>query len=209
MAVNLPALYIRGTFFLTCSRNIFWGNLFIHGLVKYTLLLNENVLGKLLCGQFYLTANKIYVWEKDRMTALFFNLLLANTLGLLCKFSFARNCANFVWNLLTRVLHQPVRQFCSLTPQSLSFDFIPSLIFLLGRNSVVGTVDRIAVGARRSAPVHQSGPGAHLASCTMGTGPFPGVKQPGRGASHPTPSSGKSNERVELYLYAPLGLMPL
>jgi len=35
------------------------------------------------------------------------------------------------------------------------------------------------VGARFSAPV-QTGPGAHPASCTMGTGSFPGVKS-GRG----------------------------
>jgi hypothetical protein len=40
--------------------------------------------------------------------------------------------------------------------------------------------DRIPVGARFSAPV-QTGPGAHPASCTMGTGAFPGVKRPGRG----------------------------
>jgi hypothetical protein len=39
--------------------------------------------------------------------------------------------------------------------------------------------DRIAVGARFSAPV-QTGPGAHPASCTMGTGSLPGVKY-GRG----------------------------
>jgi hypothetical protein len=26
-------------------------------------------------------------------------------------------------------------------------------------------------------------------SCTMGTGSFPGVKRPGRGANHPNPSS--------------------
>jgi len=35
--------------------------------------------------------------------------------------------------------------------------------------------DRILVGARFSAPV-QTGPGAHPASCTMGTGSFPGVR---------------------------------
>jgi hypothetical protein len=33
----------------------------------------------------------------------------------------------------------------------------------------------MAAGARPSAPV-QTGPGAHPASCTMGTGSFPGVK---------------------------------
>jgi hypothetical protein len=39
-------------------------------------------------------------------------------------------------------------------------------------------------GARFSAPV-QTGPGAHPASCTMGTG----LKRPGRGVDHPPPSS--------------------
>ena len=41
--------------------------------------------------------------------------------------------------------------------------------------------DRIPVEARISAPV-QTGPGAHPASCTMGTGSFPGVKS-GRGVT--------------------------
>jgi hypothetical protein len=35
----------------------------------------------------------------------------------------------------------------------------------------------------------QTGPGSHPASCTVGTGSFPGVKRPGRGADHPSPSS--------------------
>jgi hypothetical protein len=39
-------------------------------------------------------------------------------------------------------------------------------------------------GARFFAHV-QTGPEAHPASCTMGTGSFPGVKRPGRGADHP------------------------
>jgi len=59
-------------------------------------------------------------------------------------------------------------------------------------------------GARFSAPV-QTGPGAHPASYTMGTGSFPGVKRPGRGADHPPPSSPEVKERVELYLYSPSG----
>ena len=55
--------------------------------------------------------------------------------------------------------------------------------------------DRIPVGARFSAPV-QTGPGAHPASCKMGTGSFPGVKS-GRGVTlttHPllVPRSWKS-----------------
>jgi hypothetical protein len=40
-----------------------------------------------------------------------------------------------------------------------------------------------------------TGPGAHPASCTMGTGSFPGVKRTGRGAEHPplpVPGSRKS-----------------
>jgi hypothetical protein len=43
---------------------------------------------------------------------------------------------------------------------------------------------KFAVGARFFAHVH-SGPGAHPASCTMGTGSFLGVKRPGRDADHP------------------------
>ena len=34
---------------------------------------------------------------------------------------------------------------------------------------------------------------------------FPGVKRPGRGVSHPHPSSAEVKERVELYLYSPSG----
>ena len=47
--------------------------------------------------------------------------------------------------------------------------------------------------------------GAHLASYTMGTGSFPGVKRPGRGVDHPPPSSAEVKERVELYIYSPFG----
>jgi hypothetical protein len=39
-------------------------------------------------------------------------------------------------------------------------------------------------GAKISPPV-QADPGAHPASCIMGTGSFPGVKRPGRGFDHP------------------------
>jgi hypothetical protein len=59
------------------------------------------------------------------------------------------------------------------------------------------------VGARFSAPV-QTGPGANPASCTMGTGSFPGVKRPGRGVDHPPQSSAEGKERVELYSTLPL-----
>jgi hypothetical protein len=45
-----------------------------------------------------------------------------------------------------------------------------------------------SVGAKFFAHV-PTGPGAHPAFCTMGTGSFPGVKRPGRGAEHPPHSS--------------------
>jgi hypothetical protein len=59
--------------------------------------------------------------------------------------------------------------------------------------------DRIPVEAKFSTLV-QTGPGAHPASYTMGTGSFPGVKWPGRGVDHPPASSAEVKERVELYL---------
>ena len=58
--------------------------------------------------------------------------------------------------------------------------------------------------ARFFAPV-QTGPGAHPASYTMGTGSFSGVKRLGRGVDHPPLSSAKVKERVELYFYSPSG----
>jgi hypothetical protein len=53
---------------------------------------------------------------------------------------------------------------------------------------------KILVGKRFFAHV-QTDPGAHPASCTIGTGSFLGVKWPGRGADHPpllVPRSRKS-----------------
>jgi hypothetical protein len=64
-------------------------------------------------------------------------------------------------------------------------------------------------GGRFSAPV-QTGPGAHLASCTRGTGSFPGVES-GRGVTlTPQPLLvPRSKTRGELYLYSPKGLRAL
>jgi len=56
-----------------------------------------------------------------------------------------------------------------------------------------------------SAPI-QTGPGAHPASYTMGTGSFPGVKRPGCGIDHPPPSSAEVKERVQLYICTIFGL---
>jgi hypothetical protein len=47
----------------------------------------------------------------------------------------------------------------------------------------------------------QNGPGAHPASCTMGTGSFSGVKRPGRGADNPHPSGA---EVKKVYSYTSL-----
>ena len=83
-----------------------------------------------------------------------------------------------------------------------------------GRDSSVGIATRYGLdgpeiesrrgGARFSAHA-QTGPEAHPASCTMGTGSFPGVKRPGRGVDHPLPSKRRGHERVELYLNSPSG----
>ena len=48
--------------------------------------------------------------------------------------------------------------------------------YRIAKNGLSG--DRIPVRARFSAPVH-TGPGAHLAYCTTGTGPFHGDKAGG------------------------------
>jgi hypothetical protein len=61
----------------------------------------------------------------------------------------------------------------------------------------------VLVGARFSTSV-QTGPGAHPAPYTIGTGSSPGVKRPGRGVDH-IPSSAEVKERVELYHYSPFG----
>ena len=64
---------------------------------------------------------------------------------------------------------------------------------------------KIAAEARFSASIH-SGPGAHSASCTMGTESFPGVKRPELGVNQPPLSSTEVKEIVELYLYSPSGV---
>jgi hypothetical protein len=68
--------------------------------------------------------------------------------------------------------------------------------------------NRIPVSGRFIAQV-QTGPGAHPVSCTMGTGSFPGVKRPGRGADHPpllSPRSRKSRA-IPLPPSGPSGLL--
>ena len=83
-----------------------------------------------------------------------------------------------------------------------------------GRECLVGTATLYGLygpgiesrlEARFYTPV-QTGPGAHPASSTMGTGSCPGVQRPGRGVDNPIPSSAEVKERVELCLYPTLGL---
>ena len=102
------------------------------------------------------------------------------------------------------------RKFLSL--QGLKTAIFRSLSSSLGgRDSVVGIATRYGLDGSgiesrcgRDFP-HPSRPalGAYPASCTMGTGSFPGVKRPGRGADHPPPPKRRGHERVELYLYSP------
>ena len=58
------------------------------------------------------------------------------------------------------------------------------------------------MGARFPAPV-QTGPEAHPASCTMGTGSFPGGKSVRGVTLTPNPFSCCGQERVEVNLYSP------
>jgi hypothetical protein len=77
----------------------------------------------------------------------------------------------------------------------------------VGRDSVVSIATGWTVrgsnpcGAIFSAPV-QTGPGAHPASYTMGTGSFSRVMRPERGVNHTPLSIAEVKEGVELYLYS-------
>ena len=82
--------------------------------------------------------------------------------------------------------------------------FISHVIISGGPGSSVGITNGYGLdgpgiesrwGARFSAPV-QTAPGAHPASCTMGTGSFPGVKErPWRDADPALPSSAVVKKR--------------
>jgi hypothetical protein len=85
--------------------------------------------------------------------------------------------------------------FIFIHPPSVSSKKLSSLryVLLLGRDSSVGIATRYGLcgsefesrwGTRFSASV-QTGPEAHPASCTMGTGSFLGVKRPGYSVDHP------------------------
>jgi len=99
--------------------------------------------------------------------------------------------------------------YMHLVPRKITNVTIPTLV----RDSSVSTATRYKLdgqgiepggGARFSATV-QTGPGAHPASYTMCTASFPGLKRPGRGVGHPSPSSAEVKGRVELYIFSPFG----
>jgi hypothetical protein len=64
--------------------------------------------------------------------------------------------------------------------------------------------NKIPVGARFIANF-QTGPGAHPASCTKGTGSFAAVKRSGRCADHPPPSSAEGTKGYSYTSNHPLG----
>ena len=65
--------------------------------------------------------------------------------------------------------------------------------------------DRIPLGARLSASV-QTGPGTHSASCTMGSGSFPGGKErTGRDADSSPPSSAVIKKEQSCISTLPMG----
>jgi hypothetical protein len=68
--------------------------------------------------------------------------------------------------------------------------------------------DRIPVGARLFAHV-QTGPGAQPVFCKMGTGSFPGVKRPGRGADHPLPTGAEVIPLLPLWASGPVITDPI
>jgi len=59
---------------------------------------------------------------------------------------------------------------------------------------------------KRLSALIQTGPGAHPASCIIGTRLFPGVKWPGYGVNHPPLSSTKAKEGISYTSIRPLCL---
>jgi hypothetical protein len=90
-------------------------------------------------------------------------------------------------------------------PYYCSRDFVyVSPVGIATRYGLDGPGIESQLGARFSAPV-QTGPGAHPASCTVGTGSFPALKRPGRGVDHPPLYSAEVGGRSELYICSPSG----
>jgi hypothetical protein len=77
---------------------------------------------------------------------------------------------------------------------------------LVGRvSSVVTGWGSNPGGGRDFSSLAQTGPGVHLAPCTMHSGSFPGVKRPERDVDHAPSSRAEVKVRVEVYLHSPFG----
>jgi hypothetical protein len=96
------------------------------------------------------------------------------------------NCVH--WSRKVDLTREDVLLLCFLIEQgALTFGYSQLYVFLGLCNKWLAP-KKIPVGARFFAHF-QNDPGAHPASSTMGTGFFPGVTRPGRGADHPPPPS--------------------
>ena len=104
-------------------------------------------------------------------------------------------CPFILFTIFSPLLVSSSSRFARLFPSYVSPVILVSLIsFFSG--------DRIPVGARFSAPL-QTGPEAHPAFCTMGTGSFPWLNS-GQGVTLTLHAfSCRGQERVELYVYSP------
>ena len=105
------------------------------------------------------------------------------------------------WNYTPLVLVGVTWKYFFLTDVFHDSKYCPTLLEV-DRNGLVGMETRNGLdGPGIGGQIFQTGPVAHPASCIMGTGSFPGVKQP----EPPTPSTAEVKQRVELYLYSPSG----
>jgi len=95
-----------------------------------------------------------------------------------------------------------------IVPSNATKFYLSIITCFVGRCSSVGISTRYELTVRGSNPgggggrdfSHPSRPtlGPTQPPYTMGTGPSPGVKRPGRDVDHPPPSSAEVKERVEL-----------
>ena len=116
----------------------------------------------------------------------------------LCVYVFVCGVCVFVWCLCLCVC---VCVFCVVCV----YVYVCVFVCMVERDSSVSIATRyglegpgsIAGKGEISAPV-QTGPGAHPACCTMGTGSFPEEKRPGRGINQPSTYSAKVKERAQL-----------
>ena len=126
--------------------------------------------------------------------------------------------SNHFESLLEYEVSWTARQLWALNPRRMLAFYAIKTAWQLGRSVGRDSSVGIATGyvldgpgiefrwqARFSTPI-QTGPGAHPASCTMGTRSFPGGKEwPGCDADPSPPSSAIGHERVELYVCSPYG----